>query len=1800
MDSANLNYYDADVEDGKSYAYYLTVTDEAGNASEKSDVVFATALPDETAPLVAGVSPVDGSVIGRETKFSVVAKDNSSLSKVYVYYRRRPAESNDENASDQTDNTSDDSSSWTLLQEKSVFGTIARIDFTADFSDEEEGTLQIKTVAEDRNGNISEDYLTGCMLDKTAPHADISAEGAGFANILTFTRDTSETDLMYYEIYRCSGRQGMSILMFNRKAEMLKKVSVNLEDPFVNTAGKRSLTFRDSSAVPGEQYYYGAKVYDKAGNFSWTDLSYATATDEDDVAPTIVLPDKACGIIGQDVVLDAGECYDNLKITDYIWEISEDYEVMQTLHGIHPSIRFDSSGKRIVRLTVKDAAGNSSSKEFNLQIKEPSVTATCHLTVTDTNGLPIPFAYVYIRAGADADQSFMTDAYGRINLTYRKGTYTVAAFKDGYLPAEKDISITQEMISGSDMGDDYEETLTLTTGEVAVGSLEVHRMTLQEMADAGVDFSDPANLNTFTFKTVLTFRDTPLPVVVEEIEPDPEVISDDEIKGDGFNIQNLRISSSGGVETHQNGQSIQASLITVPAENPIPIVAIMTTTQSVSWLKSMYSANLTITNMADNQYVLEDSTATIELPDGISLAALKNDSVTVTDAIPEPTQTESGVGDAQKLTIDMGDIPGQTSRTASWVLRGDKSGSYDISALYTGILTPFRVPISKRFEANAEIEVEKANVEIAVMPEKAYYLGEDYCIQYEITNKGTEPLYNFTTSIGDYRLISNKEEVLIQDPDSGDIIDRLSAGGKIAYTLPVNRQLYNAPVLQGEDTLTIPTLIPGQTVYGTWLLGEGNYETYGFAGNSDEIYYKLIDTLVDVIEGENLGVHVVVRPIPSHVMKYISTVWVGEQLTVDVGDPVDMSSGAFRDSITALSLTGRDELSIDLQYDSIFAAEAARAETARVETERKETSEDENANVSQTPSYADEIKNTCGFGWYTDYDTWIEEKSGMVFLYLNPYVSIPFVTENAANARKTDISESDTSGNDAAQTNDDTDDSEVESDNVTNIVLSDLAGDEEIRYISLMTGTDGYALLRQVVRNETTGTNEVHYTLETPSGVKVEYTGSGESDSAGKYALSCYTSEEDNVTTVSYKGTDDGYDQIITEVISGNTLTLSRNLDGRLLSVSDGNGRITSLEYDDAGNLVSVKNPLSEIVTYSYDKNHCMVKSLDPDGNLIARNTYETTDPEETINQSEDSSDHTNETDNEYGTEPSDETDNNISEEDSFKEFRGIRYDREFEEGRVKHQELPSGATIEFEYYRASNGNSLALSELSHDGMIDVTIAVSDDHGRIVYAEDPSSSVDYSYDENGNLIYQQGSDGSWFAYTYDDRGRIIETEAYNSDPTRITYDEDDNPIEITTTSESGKEDKSTFRYENGKLVSGTAKGITANYSYGDDGFLSEIEVPGGGTTIYKNDGIRLTGIQNALGAEVTYGYDCYGNINFVKDLRGYETRYIYDAMNRLIQVVDPKRKSIYYTYNSLGLLTSEKDQLDRVTCYDYDVAGRLGCITYPDGTRVTLSYDMFGRLTKRIFAEGTEEELTEQYTYDAAGNITGIIYADGSKEEISYDERNHITAIKNAAGVTTGYTYDEKGRMTGMTSANQAEVWFAYLDHNVVSITADAGSIPTTANPINDVNGVLNDNNVQNVTIDPTEISTVSQVEMTYSYDDFGNLISETDPLGNVTEHVYDRFGNVIEDIDPNDNGTAYEYDVLGECTAVIYPNGLRIERIYDYCGNVTKESIVTSDKQRYEYTYAYDEMGLCTESVDESGRVTSYDDKEECEENGL
>ena len=91
-----------------------------------------------------------------------------------------------------------------------------------------------------------------------------------------------------------------------------------------------------------------------------------------------------------------------------------------------------------------------------------------------------------------------------------------------------------------------------------------------------------------------------------------------------------------------------------------------------------------------------------------------------------------------------------------------------------------------------------------------------------------------------------------------------------------------------------------------------------------------------------------------------------------------------------------------------------------------------------------------------------------------------------------------------------------------------------------------------------------------------------------------------------------------------------------------------------------------------------------------------------------------------------------------------------------------------------------------------------------------------------------------------------------------------------------------------------------------------------------------------------------------------------------------------------------------------------------------------------------------------------------------------------------------------------------------------------------------------------------------YEYDDLGNKISETSPMGSKTSYKYDDRNNMISMTAPWGSKYFYEYDDRGNMISETHPNGYKYSYEYDDRGNMISETTPWGDK----YSYKYDDRG--------------------------
>lgn len=308
----------------------------------------------------------------------------------------------------------------------------------------------------------------------------------------------------------------------------------------------------------------------------------------------------------------------------------------------------------------------------------------------------------------------------------------------------------------------------------------------------------------------------------------------------------------------------------------------------------------------------------------------------------------------------------------------------------------------------------------------------------------------------------------------------------------------------------------------------------------------------------------------------------------------------------------------------------------------------------------------------------------------------------------------------------------------------------------------------------------------------------------------------------------------------------------------------------------------------------------------------------------------------------------------------------------------------------------------------------------------------------------------------------------------------------------------------------------------------------------------------------SYSYDKYGNVQEIRNPRGFATQYHYDLLNRLEKIDYPDNKKVKYFYDLSGIRIKMEDHRG-ATLFEPDEFGKIKKVTFPDGQSVS-------------------------YHYDFEGNLIKIIYPDDTEVEYAYDLSNRLEAVKDSSGVTK-FEYDELSNfLKKKTLPNGVTTEYRYYKTrkiaNVIHKKAD-GNLIEEFQYTYDGNG----NRTKIAKISPggnshviytyDKLNRVIKAEYSdkffeaFSYDGAGNRLSKTTPQGTITyeyddenrlkkagntTYAYDFAGNLIEKSSPG-HKSIYKYDF--DNRLIFYSDeSYRVAFEYDGDGNRISKTV--------------------------------------------
>jgi len=406
-------------------------------------------------------------------------------------------------------------------------------------------------------------------------------------------------------------------------------------------------------------------------------------------------------------------------------------------------------------------------------------------------------------------------------------------------------------------------------------------------------------------------------------------------------------------------------------------------------------------------------------------------------------------------------------------------------------------------------------------------------------------------------------------------------------------------------------------------------------------------------------------------------------------------------------------------------------------------------------------------------------------------------------------------------------------------------------------------------------------------------------------------------------------------------------------------------------------------------------------------------------------------------------------------------------------------------------------------------------------------------------------------------------------------------------------------YYNNTYIYSTNIGL--QYRFDNTGKLLNITDRNSNTQTFDYDGYqRLISVADSAGREISFDYDAddricavYGPTTSLNS-SGIVAFYSYDTQDNLIQVTYPDGSTLNYNYNdpyNLHNLTSITDKAGKVlAAHEYDGQDRA-ITSYSEGDlwKLTFSYDSATQTTVYNFSVSSSIFADRKiYTFK---NIKGINVV----TDIRYQEAIRLVGSYYTYGspIYESFTWDDNLRKTAHTDKRGYTSNMSY---------DDAGNLLTKTDPLG---------NTTTYTYEPTynQVETITDSEentTAFEYDVNGNLIFVTDPIGNVTTYEYNSFGQVKNKTDAKDNKTSYQYDTYGNLTKKTNSLGQSILYTYDNSGNRLTARDVNGKITNYKYnirnrlikithpdggaiSYQYDDRGNIVNLTDAQSNVTQF-----------
>jgi len=519
------------------------------------------------------------------------------------------------------------------------------------------------------------------------------------------------------------------------------------------------------------------------------------------------------------------------------------------------------------------------------------------------------------------------------------------------------------------------------------------------------------------------------------------------------------------------------------------------------------------------------------------------------------------------------------------------------------------------------------------------------------------------------------------------------------------------------------------------------------------------------------------------------------------------------------------------------------------------------------------------------------------------------------------------------------------------------------------------------------------------------------------------------------------------------TTTYEWTAGGRLKKVTDPNGDVVEIQYDERGLLFkTIEAPGTAIVgttQFDYDLNGRVSRAIDPRGNATQA-AYD------------------------HAGRPT-----SLTLADSTKLL--LSYDLDSNVMKAEHADAGSVVrernTWTFDAYGLMlTGSRNHLDAAGNTTQTDTTTYAHDSGLRLKTVTDPlGNATTITYDGVSRIALVQDAATNKVELTYDANGNatVVKrfdwnqvTSAYDQLIFEHTYDALDRLTATTRRDPGNTLSSSTYaEYEGRGLLTNSIDelGNTIRHEWDARGLLTKSlrDLRAGGTgagaitstitnTFTYDLGGRILTLKDGLNNPTTYEYDARSRVKKVTHAAAQFATYTFDANGNVATVTDPNGSVVTNTYDVMDRLTAQSAVPATGVLGDtslgilYDSLGRPTRITDNDST-IERSYDSLSRLTAETQGPNPlgSSGKTFAFSYSAASFNTAVTYPDGTVEQRNRDVIGRLSSVAIAGGNTLA-TYQYAGsRVPSLALPNnvtRTQTYDALLRSTIVEYRKNAAS----------------------------------------------------------------------------------------------------------------------------------------------------------------